>query len=316
MLDLGPHVGVGGPAPPSADLPAYLGMESLEVDAGNGPGHGQTVRAPAPSFVMSPPTHFSAHFLLNPWMDWRDEVRVSRAEREWENLRDTISLAGATVEVMPASPAANALTFIRDDLLVYGDRRALALRVNGYRAAAEIDRVGRWLEGRGYDVRRFPPRGRIDGGNILQTGDGYVVGMTPTTDGAVERRFARFMLEATGRRTVGLRLPLRRFNHLDMVLADLGGRGWLAYRRGLGGPDLRAGAWRAFLGDRPVIEVTDVEAERLACNVLLIGRTAVAGWLSRRLGRRIEGLGFEVAVCPMEEFAKAGAGPHCLAAEL
>ena len=105
-------------------------------------------------------------------------------------------------------------------------------------------------------------------------------------------------------------------NGTDMVLADLGGRGWLVYRRGLGGPDLRAGAWRSFLGDRPVIEVTDVEAERLACNVLLVGRTAVAGWLSRRLVRRIEGLGFTVAVCPMEEFAKAGAGPHCLAAEL
>jgi N-dimethylarginine dimethylaminohydrolase len=265
---------------------------------------------------MSPPDHYSAHFLLNPWMDWREEVSVPRAEKEWDDLRETVCRAGATVEVMPSSPAANALTFIRDDVLVYGDRRALALRVGGYRAAAETSRVARWLGGRGYQVQRFPPRGRIDGGNILRLGGSWVVGMTPTTDGTVERRFARFIHGATGERTFGLRLPLRPFNHIDMVLADLGGRGWLLYRRALGDPDLRAPLWRSLLGGRPVIEVTDEEAERLACNVLVVGGTAVAGWLSPRLERRIGGLGFSVAVCPLEEFAKAGAGPHCLVAEL
>lgn len=296
-------------------------MQALDDRTGLGADHCQNLRAVVvperePTFLMSPPTYYSAHFMLNPWMQWWEEVSPTIAARQWEGLAEAIRRAGGIVRVMPESPRANALAFIRDGVLVYGPGKALALRVGGVRALVETPRIARWMEDRGYHVERFPPRGRLDGGNVLPAGDRWLLGMTPTTDGGPERALARLMHAATGRPVTGVWLPLRRFNHVDTVLADLAGWGWLVYRRGLGEPNLRSGRWAALFGDRPVIEVSDQEAERLACNVLMVGRTAIAGWMNRRLERRIGGLGLSVEVVSLDEFRKAGAGPHCLAVEL
>jgi N-dimethylarginine dimethylaminohydrolase len=107
-----------------------------------------------------------------------------------------------------------------------------------------------------------------------------------------------------------------RYLHLDTVLADLGGRGWLVYPKGFAHPDLSHPVWRDILAGRPVIEITDDEAKDLACNVVVLGDVVVGGRMSDRLRRAIETLGMRVESTSLDEFRKAGGGAHCLTAEL
>jgi N-dimethylarginine dimethylaminohydrolase len=112
-------------------------------------------------------------------------------------------------------------------------------------------------------------------------------------------------------------VPIRnpKFGHLDTAIADLAGRGWLAYRAAFAQPDLRSPAWQPILRDRPVIEVTDAEADALACNVAVVG-DAVIGGLTPRLCRSVERLGLTAVPVDLDEFRKAGGGAHCLTLEL
>lgn len=270
----------------------------------------------AERFLMCPPEHYDARHLFNPWMDWREAVDPARARDEWERLRAAVVAAGGEVLVIAPQPDAGAMVFTRDAALVHLPGQAVILRNDGPRGVVEPPLFSAWFACHGYALEA-PPPGRIDGGNILRCHDGhYLIGIKPGSDLRAERYLARLLHRLTGTPCTGIPLADRRYLHLDMVLADLGGRGWLLHPAGLGSVDLRHPAWRAVFGKAPVIEVAEEEAGRLACNIITIGGMVIAGWLSDRLRRAITALGFEVVLTELEEFRKAGGGAHCLTLEI
>ena len=267
------------------------------------------------TFLLCPPTHFAAHFLGNPWMAWWQSIDGDRAAREWERLRDLLADHGARVVVLPPDPGAGAMTFARDAALVYAPGHAFILRNDGPRGEVEPPLVDRWFAGAGYRTEIVPRR--VDGGNLLRCADGrFLIGLKPGATGRVERYLARLLGRLGGARCFGVPLADPRYLHLDMVLADLCGRGWLVYPAGLAGSDFSHPAWGALFRGRPIIEVAPDEASRLACNVVTVGRTVIGSGLSPRLVRSIRALGCDVAVTGLDEFRKAGGGAHCLTLEL
>lgn len=267
-------------------------------------------------YLMCPPEFFDTHHLFNPWMDWREAVDRGRARVEWEALRQAISAAGGEVVVMEPRPDAGAMVFTRDAALVYAPGRVIILRNDGPRGVVEPPFFSEWFARSGYALEA-PPPDRMDGGNVLRCSDGrYLIGIKPGSNLRAERYLARLLRRLTGARCIGIPLADRRYLHLDMVLADLDGRGWLVHSAGLGGLDLDHPAWRAVFGTAPVIEVTEEEAGRMACNIVIVGRTVIAGFLSERLRRAVGDLGFEVVVTGLDEFRKAGGGAHCLTLEI
>ena len=266
-------------------------------------------------YLMSPPGHFSSHFLFNPWMDWQEQSDAERAGEQWHQLRGVVTAAGGEVVAAPANPAAPAMTFTRDGAFVYDAGRALVLRNDEPRGSSEPPLIEAALRDAGLSVETMPAGTRLEGGNVLPCTDGRVlVGLKPGSSGLGEKHLAA--LVDRSRDCVGLPLADLKYLHLDMVLADLGGRGWLVYPGGLGPGDLSRAAWSKVFGDRPIIEVDRDDAARLACNVVIVGDIVITGWASPALTRAIESLGFDVAVTPLDEFRKAGGGPHCLTLEL
>jgi N-dimethylarginine dimethylaminohydrolase len=165
-------------------------------------------------------------------------------------------------------------------------------------------------------TEHLPQPYRLDGGNIVRRHDGiWLVGLKPGSDRGGAQHLGA-LLRRSGVQCVGIPLGDPAFVHLDLVMADLAGRGWLVYRPGLAEPDLLHPRWHTVLCDRPVIEVERDEAYRLACNVLVIGEAVLGSGLSPRLCRAIEGLGLEPVVLDMDEFRKGGGGVHCLTQEL
>lgn len=263
--------------------------------------------------LCSPPTHLDLSHLLNDWMEWDEEVDRGRAADQWAALVATLREAGATVEVLSPDPAVPAMTFTRD-LGVTVEGRVLTLTNLGPRGRGEPRRVRRWLREADVPHEAWRRRDRLEGGNVLRTGWGWLVGVRAGMDADPTRRLAAELRARTGDRAAVLPLAEPAFGHLDMTLADLGPC-WLAHPPGLVAADFGAGHWPEILGGRPVIEVEADEARRLAVNVAQVG-DVVIGDLSARLCRRIEAHGLLAAPVDLDEFRKAGGGAHCCTLEL
>lgn len=267
-------------------------------------------------YVMSPPAKYGVHHLLNPWMTWQEEVDLARALRQWEGLVEAVELAGGKVELVDPHPESGAMTFTRDTAVVAADAEAVVLRNAGRRGDVEPDRIAAWLADTGFAVRRLDGQDRVDGGNVLATAECWLIGMPADAARGELDRLADLLGELSARRCVGIPLAQPRYGHLDLALADLGGRAWLVYPPALVAPDLDGATWQRVLGGRPVVAVDDEEAERLACNVVVVGDTVIGGGLTSRLCREIEHLGLSPAPIELDEFRKGGGGAHCLTLEL
>ena len=243
------------------------------------------------ALLMSPPDHLSAHHLFNPWMKWHEEPDRERAGQEWTALKDLLERCGAAVEVMPPHPSAPAMTFTRDLVLRVGSTHVI-LRNDGPRGDTEPVLAASWMRDRHRTGRWLGRTLRLDGGNVLRRTDGcWLVGLKPDADARSAAWLGRFVRRTLDVPTMAVPLADIRYLHLDTVLADLGGRGWLVYPKGFAHPDLSHEIWRDILGPRPVIEITDDEAADLACNVVVLGDVVIGGRISDRLRHAIETLG-------------------------
>ena len=130
------------------------------------------------------------------------------------------------------------------------------------------------------------------------------------------RRRSTTLKRRTGRSAVGVPLGGGRWPHLDMAMADLGGRGWLVHPRALNGYDPTDAAWRSLFAGRPIIEVEADEGDRLACNVVMAGDVVIGPSIGPVTRSRIEALGFDYEAVDVGELTKAGGGVHCLTLEL
>lgn len=266
-----------------------------------------------PRLLVCEPTGFGVHHLLNPWMRWDEAVDVRLAWRQWDGLCEALVTVGAELEVMEIAGPSSAMTFTRDVAVVVAPRIAFSLSNFGPRGDLEPEFVTKWLGSLGFDVRRL--NGRLDGGNLVRTTEGWLIGIPPGApiDGA--ERLARRLRSEGASRVDAVPLQGARYGHLDTALCDLGGRAWLIHSEAFVEPDLDADSWRSILTGRAVIRVEPDEAEQLACNVVIVGNQVV-GSLTPRLCRAIEHHGLEPIPVDLDEFRKAGGGAHCLTLEL
>lgn len=271
------------------------------------------VRGESQRFLVCEPRGFGVHHLLNPWMEWSESVDVALAVRQWESLCDALRDAGADVHVMPNHSRSGAMTFTRDTAVVTATGEALVLRNHGRRGDLEPEVVADWLRADGFDISTTEQR--IDGGNVVPTADGWVIGIAPGSDREQSSKFAVELHERTGAIAFGVPIRDPRYGHLDTAFADLAGRGWLVHPAAFAQPDLTADAWRRIIQHRPTVEATAAEAEALACNVVVVNGRVIGG-LTPRLCREIEVLGLDPVPVDLGEFRKAGGGAHCLTLEL
>lgn len=264
---------------------------------------------------MCEPGGYAVHHILNPWMEWSEAVDVRRAIRQWASLADALESAGVQVEAMHNVSRSGAMTFTRDTAVVTAFGEALVLRNFGRRGDLEPRHITEWLESNGIVTRDLEPDERIDGGNVVPTSDGWIIGIPPGANIDTVRRFGQRLRDRTGVAVHGVPIRDPKFGHLDTALSDLAGHGWLAYPAAFAQPDLSGDAWSSVLRDRPVIEVTDDEAAALACNAIVAGDHVIGG-LTPRLCREIERIGAAPIPIELDEFRKAGGGAHCLTLEL
>jgi N-dimethylarginine dimethylaminohydrolase len=255
-------------------------------------------------YLMCPPVHFAVAYEINPWMHREVSVDRDRAHEQWQGLVDTITQAGATVELLEAKPHVPDLVFTANAGLVSGDR-FIPSHFRHLERQPETPIVTQWFVDRDHTITTLPNGVAHEGaGDALPFGDVLLSGYRTRSDVSA----ATFLSHTLPAPVRSIELIDARLYHLDLTFCPLDDRhaicaptGWDRYGQRV----------VAELVPEP-IELAQDEALTFCANSIVIDRTVVMPSCPPRVGRTLESWGFDVTVCPVDEFLKAGGGCRCL----
>jgi dimethylargininase len=253
-------------------------------------------------------TRFSRAILRTPGANFADGLTTSEAgapnyERTLvqhgayaQALRDL----GLEIEVLPPDPAHPDGTFVEDTAIIV-ENGAIITRPGAAARVGETAAIAQALAARFDELKRIEAPGTVDGGDICETDEVVLIGVSDRTNEAGARQLAAILAE--------LSRPAE--------LVDIRGvRGLLHLKTGIG-----------YLGDGrlaiatgvPILSaferfelVTIDEAEAHAANCVRANDRVLVAARAPRFVERLDHLGLAPLVLDMSEFEKMDGGLSCL----
>jgi len=262
---------------------------------------------------MCPPDYYGIEYEINPWMQRSRQADRSVAAEQWRRLKAALEAAGATIETMPAVPGLPDLVFTANAALIYRDEAILA-RFRHPERQGETPYDEAWLAAHGFTVRQPPPGVYFEGaGDALFSGDTLFAGYRIRSDARGHQEIGKLL----GCRVIPLELVDPYYYHLDTCFCPLAAEadeaGTAIYYPGAFDEYGR----RALEAHVPrLIAVQQREAERFACNAVVVGRTVVTNTGCPALHVELRQLGYTPRETPLDEFVKAGGSAKCLTLRL
>jgi len=253
---------------------------------------------------MCPPEHFGVLYEINPWMHREVLVDADRAREQWANLKATLEQAGAEIEVLEAAPDQPDIVFTANAGIVNG-RQFVPSRFMHPEREGEVPFDVAWFEQHGFTVDRLPDHVHHEGaGDALPFGNVLLSGYRFRSDAASHAYLSRL----TGAAVRSVELADERLYHLDLTFCPLDGRraivapdGWDRYGRRV---------VEALVPELLVLDGDDALA--FCANSVVVGSNVIMPSCPPTVGRQLEAWGFDVAVCDVSEFLKAGGACRCL----
>lgn len=254
--------------------------------------------------LMCEPIHFRIAYEINPWMRRANAVVGPRALEQWRALRRVLVDLGVEVDLVEHQQAVPDMTFTANAGVVVG-RRFIPSNFRFPERQPEAALFVQWFAGRGYDVATIHEPHYWEGEGDVLPADGQVfAGYRFRT----EFRALDHLDELLGTTSIRLELVDDRFYHLDTCFCPLSA-GRALYYPGAFSADARATLARSV---PDLIEVPAGEAERFACNAVLVDGTVVLNIGCPVTRSEIERRGLRSAETPTDEFIKAGGSVKCL----
>jgi N-dimethylarginine dimethylaminohydrolase len=259
--------------------------------------------------LMAPPTWYGVEYEINPWMSRARQPDHAAATEQWQALyRLLTGELGARVHLVEPVPGLPDLVFTANAGLTR-DGRAVLANFRHAERQREAPHFRRWFVEHGFQVVELPEDRRFEGeGDALFMGETLYCGYRYRTDAAAHRMVG----EALGVRALPLELTEPRFYHLDTCFCPLA-------------PDLAAWyppafdeyARRVLATHVPrLLEVSEAEAVRFACNAVVLGNDVVLNTGCPELESTLRSLGYRPHSTPLDEFLKAGGSAKCLVLHL
>jgi dimethylargininase len=224
-----------------------------------------------------------------------------RAREQHDRYVGALKRCGLEVTVLDADARYPDSVFIEDTAVVT-DRCAIVANPGAERRRGEVHAVEETLSGLYENVERIDTPGTLDGGDVLQVGDHFYVGLTQRTN----REGAGQLAEILRRYGFGVSfVGLRRFLHLKTGVAYLGDRDLLVAGE-LAAADEFEGFDRIFVSPE----------EEYCANCIRVNDHVLvpAGYEGTR--DEIVDRGYEVIGLEMSEFWKVDGGLSCLSLRL
>lgn len=253
---------------------------------------------------MCPPLHFGVLYEINPWMHREVRVDAERARAQWDNLKTTLEQAGAEIEVLVPAPDLPDIVFTANAGVVNGNQFVPSRFMHPERQG-EVSHDVAWFEQHGFTVECLPEHVHHEGaGDALPFGNVLLSGYRFRSDAASHAYLSRL----TGAAVRSVELVDERLYHLDLTFCPLDDRraivaphGWDSYGH------------RVVEALVPELLVLDVDAALAFCaNSVVVDTTVIMPSCPPVVGRQLEAWGFDVVVCTVDEFLKAGGACRCL----
>jgi len=261
-----------------------------------------------PQILMCAPDHYGVEYEINPWMSRQKQPDHARAVQQWQALRDVLQWAGATIRLMQPVAGLPDLVFTANAAIVYRDQAVLA-RFRYPQRQGEEPYDATWLEAAGFTVHRLDENVYFEGaGDALFCGDTLFAGYRIRSDVRGHQQIG----EMFRCRVIPLELVDPYYYHLDTCFCPL------APGRAIYFPDAFDEYGRRALAEfvPELIAVSADEAQRFACNAVVVGRTVVTNTDCPRLHSALTDRGFQCRQTPLDEFVKAGGSAKCLTLRL
>jgi len=283
---------------------------------------------PQPHVLMCPPDFYGIHYEINPWMDMSRQAEHAVAVEQWQALYEHIKAAGAHVSLLEPVPGLPDLVFTANAAMIYrrstdfspseddglksvlrGKTQALVSRFRHRQRQGEEPYNRRWFEVQGFEVVDVPENFSFEGaGDALFCGDTLYAGYRIRSDARGHQQIGRML----GVRVIPVELVDARYYHLDTCFCPLADGEAIWYPAAFDEYGQRA--IREHV--KKLIDVEQAEAERFACNAVVIGRRVITNTGCDRLHAALAARGYEPVATPLDEFVKAGGSAKCLTLRL
>jgi dimethylargininase len=189
-----------------------------------------------------------------------------------------------------------------EDTAVVTDRCAVVTNPGAERRRGEVYEVEKALSGLYENVERINGLGTLDGGDVLQVGDHFYIGLTRRTNREGAEQLARILRgHGFGASFVGL----RRFLHLKTGVAYLGGDDLV-----VAGELVASDEFESF--DKIVV----APEEEYGANCIRVNDHVLVATGYERTKEKIAERGYEVIELETSEFHKVDGGLSCLSLRL
>ncbi len=266
--------------------------------------------APAsqPRILMCPPDFYGIQYEINPWMDIARQAERPVAIEQWKLLYQHILDAGAQVALLEPVQGLPDLVFTANAAMIHR-RQALISRFRHRQRQGEEPYNRRWFAQNGFEVVDVPENFSFEGaGDALFCGDTLYAGYRMRSDASGHQQIGRMI----GCRVIPVELIDARYYHLDTCFCPLAEGEAIWYP-----PAFDEYGQRAIREHIPsLIDVEKVEAERFACNAVVIDRVVITNTGCDRLHDSLAACGYLPIATPLSEFVKAGGSAKCLTLRL
>lgn len=268
-----------------------------------------------PLFMMCPPTHFDIAYEINPWMSIKRQANKEGAGKQWEQLCQAMLDAGAEIKLVEPQPGLPDMVFTANAAL-YKDGKVFLARFRHPERQGEHPGFLEFFKEHGFEVaeeaEEFLQDGEYRGPSFEGAGDALYLG---------EKLFCAYgfrsdqeFYEKLGRtfpyfeEQIVVELVDPRFYHLDTCFCPLDSSTALCFLPAFS-PSSQEKIRKAVPN---LIEVEESEAEKFACNSVIVNTTVVMPAGCPGTQEKVEKFGFSVVQVPMTEFLKSGGACKCL----
>jgi arginine dihydrolase len=257
-----------------------------------------------PHILMCPPDFYGIHYEINPWMDVSRQSERAVAIGQWQALQQHITRRGAKVSLLNPVEGLPDLVFTANAAMIYG-RQALISRFRHRQRQGEEPYNRQWLAESGFEIVEVPENFSFEGaGDALFCGDTLYAGYRMRSDAACHQKIGHLI----GCRVIPVELIDARYYHLDTCFCPLAEGEAIWYPAAFDAYGQLA--IRTHVAN--LIEAKREEAERFACNAVVIGKHVITNTGCEQLHADLSARGYQPIATPLDEFVKAGGSAKCL----
>lgn len=250
---------------------------------------------------MSPPDHFAIEYSINPWMNVDNKVHPEHARKEWETLKTIYERFGYSIELIPGVKGLPDLVFTTD----HGKYIGNTFYVSNFRYPERQKEQAfalPWYQAHKVQLQPLPSDHYMEGGDVLVNHDHVFVGYGYRTS----HNTATFLANVTHLDTHALHLIDDAFYHLDTCFFPVQDTAFY-YPTAFDPASIKT-LREVF---PMLIPLTSVEAERFACNSVVLDNFVLCQ-PNPTFEQKLIDLGLTPLTLAMYEFNKSGGGIHCL----